>query len=317
MCFFSCPFLPFQSSPLSANTLLANIAFHTYRARMHSKFKLAGVMGWPVAHSRSPIIHNHWIREHGLSGAYGHFAVQPHCLGEAIAGLRALGLAGCNITIPHKVHAMQWVDEVHPMAQRVGAINCVVVQDDGRLVGYNHDGYGFIQSLLSAQPHWRADAGAAVVIGAGGACRAILVSLIDAGAREIRLLNRTRSKAEQLAQEFGPAIHVGDWSDKEAALAGAALLVQTTNQGMHGEPPLPLELTELPTSALVADIVYTPLETPLLAQARQRGNATVNGLGMLLHQARPAFASWFGVDPHVTPALEQAVLATFAHQSQA
>jgi shikimate dehydrogenase len=278
---------------------------------MHSKFKLAGVMGWPVAHSRSPIIHNHWIAQHSLRGAYGHFAVEPSRLGEAIHGLRALGLAGCNLTIPHKIEAMQFVDEVQPLAKRIGAINCIVVQDDGRLMGYNHDGYGFIQSLLTTQPEWRANAGPAVVLGAGGACRAILVSLIDAGTTEIRLLNRTRSKAQALADEFGPTIRVLDWSERSAALEGAALLVQTTNQGMQGEPPLDLHLAALPATALVADIIYTPLQTPLLAQAKARGNATVNGLGMLLNQARPAFHSWFGVDPQVTPALEAAVLATF------
>lgn len=278
---------------------------------MHSPYKLAGVMGWPVAHSRSPIIHNHWIRAHGLQAAYGHMAVEPQRLGEAIRGLRALGLAGCNLTIPHKVHALQFVDQVHPLAQRVGAINCIVVQNDGQLMGYNHDGYGFIQSLISAQPDWRAHAGPCVVLGAGGASRAILVSLIDAGAAEIRLLNRTREKAEALAEEFGATIRVLDWADKEAALEGAALVVQTTNQGMQGEPALALDLSALPTTALVADIIYTPLETPLLAQAKARGHRTVNGLGMLLHQARPAFASWFGVDPQVTPELEQAVLATF------
>jgi len=278
---------------------------------MHSPYKLAGVMGWPVAHSRSPIIHNHWIRAHGLQAAYGHMAVEPQRLGEAIRGLRALGLAGCNLTIPHKVHALQFVDQVHPLAQRVGAINCIVVQNDGQLMGYNHDGYGFIQSLISAQPDWRAHAGPCVVLGAGGASRAILVSLIDAGAAEIRLLNRTREKAEALAEEFGATIRVLDWADKEATLEGAALVVQTTNQGMQGEPALALDLSALPTTALVADIIYTPLETPLLAQAKARGHRTVNGLGMLLHQARPAFASWFGVDPQVTPELEQAVLATF------
>ena len=278
---------------------------------MHSPYKLAGVVGWPVAHSRSPIIHNHWIRAHGLQAAYGHMAVEPQRLGEAIRGLRALGLAGCNLTIPHKVHALQFVDQVHPLAKRVGAINCIVVQNDGQLMGYNHDGYGFIQSLISAQPDWRAHAGPCVVLGAGGASRAILVSLIDAGAAEIRLLNRTREKAEALAEEFGATIRVLDWADKEAALEGAALVVQTTNQGMQGEPALALDLSALPTTALVADIIYTPLETPLLAQAKARGHRTVNGLGMLLHQARPAFASWFGVDPQVTPELEQAVLATF------
>ena len=278
---------------------------------MHSKFLLAGVMGWPVAHSRSPVIHNHWLREHGIQGAYGHFAVEPARLGEALRGLSALGLAGCNLTIPHKVEAMPFMDEVHPLGQRIGAINCVVVQPDGRLHGFNHDGYGFIQSLLEAQPNWRADSGPSVVLGAGGASRAILVSLIDAGAREIRLLNRTRATAEALAEEFGPTLRVLDWAQRHDALDGASLLVQTTNQGMVGEPPLDLTLDALTRSAVVADIIYTPLQTPLLAQAQARGNATVNGLGMLLHQARPAFASWFGVQPEVTPALTQAVLATF------
>jgi shikimate dehydrogenase len=278
---------------------------------MHSKFLLAGVMGWPVAHSRSPVIHNHWLREHGIQGAYGHFAVEPARLGEALRGLSALGLAGCNLTIPHKVEAMPFMDEVHPLGQRIGAINCVVVQPDGRLHGFNHDGYGFIQSLLEAQPHWRADSGPSVVLGAGGASRAILVSLIDAGACEIRLLNRTRATAEALAEEFGPTLRVLDWAQRHDALDGASLLVQTTNQGMVGEPPLDLTLDALPRSAVVADIIYTPLQTSLLAQAQARGNATVNGLGMLLHQARPAFASWFGLQPEVTPALTQAVLATF------
>ena len=277
---------------------------------MHSRFILAGVMGWPVAHSRSPLIHNHWIREHGLHGAYGHFAVEPARLGEALRGLSALGLAGCNLTIPHKVEAMAHLDWVHPLAQRIGAVNCIVVQADGALHGFNHDGYGFIQSLLEANPQWRGDAGPAVVIGAGGASRAILVALIDAGVPRIRLLNRTRARAQALADEFGPVIEVLDWAQRAEALDGAALLVQTTNQGMVGEPALDLPLDALPRHALVADIVYTPLQTPLLAQAQARGHACVNGLGMLLHQARPAFASWFGVEPQVTPALREAVLAT-------
>lgn len=277
---------------------------------MHSRFILAGVMGWPVAHSRSPLIHNHWIREHGLHGAYGHFAVEPARLGEALRGLSALGLAGCNLTIPHKVEAMAHLDWVHPLAQRIGAVNCIVVQADGALHGFNHDGYGFIHSLLDAAPQWRGDAGPAVVIGAGGASRAILVALIDAGVPRIRLLNRTRARAQALADEFGPVIEVLDWAQRAEALNGAALLVQTTNQGMVGEPALDLLLDALPRHALVADIVYTPLQTPLLAQAQARGNACVNGLGMLLHQARPAFASWFGVEPQVTPALREAVLAT-------
>jgi len=205
---------------------------------------------------------------------------------------------------------MAHLDWVHPLAQRIGAVNCIVVQADGALHSFNHDGYGFIQSLLEANPQWRGDAGPAVVIGAGGASRAILVALIDAGVPRIRLLNRTRARAQALADEFGPVIEVLDWAQRAEALDGAALLVQTTNQGMVGEPALDLPLDALPRHALVADIVYTPLQTPLLAQAQARGHACVNGLGMLLHQARPAFASWFGVEPQVTPALREAVLAT-------
>ena len=272
---------------------------------------MAGVMGWPVAHSRSPVIHNYWIRQYGLQGAYSLFPVAPDKLQAAVLGIQALGLAGCNITIPHKVDAMKWVDWVAPLAQRMGAINTIVVQADGALHGFNNDGFGFLESLQEAQPTWRADAGPIVVLGAGGASRAIVLSLLDAGAQEIRLLNRTLSKAHELAQEFGARVCAYEWSARHEVLHGAALLVNTTDQGMHGQPPLDLNLSQLPTTALVSDAIYIPLETPLLAAARQRGNATVNGLGMLLHQARPAFHAWFGVMPEVTPALWAAVKATF------
>jgi shikimate dehydrogenase len=277
---------------------------------MNNTFTMAGVMGWPVAHSRSPAIHNHWIRQHGLNGAYGLFPVSPTHLEAAIRGLPALGLAGCNITIPHKVDAMAYMDWVDPLAQRIGAINTIVVQSDGALHGFNNDGYGFIQSLRDAQPDWRANLGPAVIVGAGGAARAIVVSLMDAGATEIRMLNRTRSKAQALAEEFGAPVTTFDWAERHEALSGAALLVNTTNQGMHGEAPLDLTLDKLPAAALVSDAIYIPLETPLLQTARLRGNTTVNGLGMLLHQASPAFRAWFGVTPQVTPELRQAIIAT-------
>lgn len=278
---------------------------------MDNKFVMAGVMGWPVAHSRSPVIHNHWIRQYGLNGTYGLFPVEPQNIDDAIRGLKALGLAGCNITIPHKVEAMKRMDWVDPLAQRMGAINTIVVQADGALHGYNNDGFGFIQSLRDDKPDWRADAGPITVLGAGGAARAIVLSLIDEGASEIRLINRTRAKADALAQEFGQVVTAYDWSERHDALAGCALLINTTNQGMHGQADLDLQLDQLPTSALVADAIYIPLETALLAQARQRGNTTVNGLGMLLNQARPAFKAWFGVMPEITPALRQAIIATF------
>jgi len=278
---------------------------------MAQQFVMAGVMGWPVAHSRSPVIHNHWIRQYGLNGSYGLFPVRPERLEAALRGLSALGMAGCNITLPHKVQAMQWVDQVDPLGQRMGAINLVVVQADGALHGFNTDGYGFIQSLRDAKPDWRADAGPIVMLGGGGAARAIVLSLIDAGASSIRLINRTRSKAQALADEFGPAMTVCDWSERHDALAGAAMLVNSTDQGMHGKTDLDLRLDALPTAALVCDAIYIPLETTLLAAARARGNLTVNGLGMLLNQARPAFKAWFGVDPEVTPVLREAVIATF------
>jgi shikimate dehydrogenase len=277
---------------------------------MNNSFTIAGVMGWPVAHSRSPLIHNHWIRQYNLSGAYGAFPVEPSNLEAAIRGLQALGLAGCNITIPHKVNAMAYVDWVHPLAQRMGAINTVVVQADGALHGFNNDGFGFIHSLLEAQPTWQANAGPIAVIGAGGAARAIIVSLLDEGATRIRVINRTHSKAEELAQEFGSLVTSVQWENREDALIGASLLINTTSQGMHGEPALDISLTNLPTDALVSDAVYIPMETPLLKEARQRGNSTVNGLGMLIHQARPAFQAWFGVMPEVTDKLYAEVIRT-------
>lgn len=277
---------------------------------MNNSFTIAGVMGWPVAHSRSPLIHNHWIHQYNLSGAYGAFPVAPSNLEAALRGLRALGLAGCNITIPHKVNAMAYVDWVHPLAQRMGAINTVVVQADGALHGFNNDGFGFIHSLLDAQPSWQANSSPIVVIGAGGAARAIVVSLLDAGATHIRVVNRTHSKAEELAQEFGSFVTAVKWADREDALTGASLLINTTSQGMHGEPALDISLTNLPADALVSDAVYIPMETPLLKEARLRGNATVNGLGMLLHQARPAFQAWFGVMPEVSDKLYAEVIKT-------
>ena len=275
------------------------------------KFVLTGVMGWPVAHTRSPAIHNHWIAQYSLKGAYVQLPVQPQNLEAAIRGLPALGFAGCNITVPHKVNAMQLMDTLHPAARRVAAINTVVVQADGSLLGMNNDGYGYIQSLRDAQPDWRGDAGPALVMGAGGAARAIVVALLDEGVPEVRLCNRTQEKAQALKDAFGDRVTVVPWADRNSAMAGVRLLVNTTTQGMHGQPALDVALDDLPAEALVSDAIYIPLETPLLAAARQRGHQTVNGLGMLLNQARPAFHAWFGVLPELTPGLIAAVQATF------
>jgi len=273
----------------------------------HRPFALAGLMGWPVAHSRSPDIHNHWMAEQGLRGAYVLLPVAPAHLAQALRALPVMGFAGCNLTIPHKVAALALVDQVDATARRIGAINTVVVQPDGSLAGFNTDGVGYVHSLLHEMPHWRANAGPAAVIGAGGAARAVLVSLLEQGASEIRLCNRSEEKARQLANEIGGPIHALPWAQRHAALNGAALLVNTTSQGMSGQAALDLSLDALPTDALVSDLVYVPLETPLLVAARARGNAVVGGLGMLLHQARAAYARWFGTMPEVTPMLRAKV----------
>lgn len=275
-----------------------------------SPYILAGVMGWPVAHSRSPLIHNHWIAEHGMRGAYVLLPVRPDRLETALRGLPALGFAGCNLTIPHKVECMRWLDAVEPGAQRIGAVNTIVVTPEGSLVGRNTDAFGFIESLHQEQPQWRPSAGPACVIGAGGAARAVLSALLDDGVPTVRLCNRSPGKAQQLAEEFGPRVLAVAWAERHDALDGATLLVNTTNQGMHDQAALDISLDRLPTHAVVADIIYVPLVTPLLAAAQARGNPNMHGLGMLLHQARPAFEAWFGLRPDVSPALWQKALSS-------
>lgn len=275
------------------------------------RYMLAGVMGWPVGHSRSPLIHGHWLAEHGLAGAYVLLPVPPEHLGAALRGLNALGFAGCNLTVPHKVAALSLVDQVDDWARRIGAINTVVVQADGSLMGTNTDAQGFIQSLRDAQPDWQAQRGPAVVMGAGGAARAVVCGLLERGVGEVRVCNRTDASALALQQEFGSAVHALPWSARAHALEDCALLVNTTSQGMQGQAPLDLALARLPTQALVADIVYAPLQTPLLAAAAARGNPTVNGLGMLINQARLAFAAWSGVLPADSAALRARLQASF------
>ncbi len=276
------------------------------------KYRLAGLIGDPVFQSRSPMIHRHWLREHDIAGDYVLLHVSADRLEQALRGLPALGFAGCNVTIPHKEAAARIVDRLDATAQRMGAVNLVVVEADGSLSGSNTDGFGFIESLRDGKPDWRADAGPVVVLGAGGAARSVVVSLLEQGATEIRLINRTRARADQLAAELGKAVSVLDWSARAAALAGAALLVNATNQGMTGQATLDLALDALPTAALVCDIVYNPLLPKLLIAASARGNSVVGGLGMLLHQARPAFAAWWGVMPEVSPDLRASVEATIA-----
>jgi shikimate dehydrogenase len=276
---------------------------------LSGRTRLAGIMGWPVAHSLSPRLHGHWLQRYGIDGAYVPLPVLPERLDQALGALPALGFAGINLTIPHKEAAVALVDRLSPAAARIGAVNTVVVEPDGTLTGDNTDGFGFIASLSASAVDWQAAAGPAVVLGAGGAARAVAAALIDAGAPEVRLLNRTPDRAHGLAAELGGPIRAVAWAGRSAALADAALLVNTTSLGMHGQPPLVLDHDALPRTALVTDVVYTPLITALLAVARARGNPVVDGLGMLLHQARPGFRAWFGVDPVVDDDLRAAVLA--------
>lgn len=264
------------------------------------RFHLAGVMGFPIAHSRSPLIHNHWMEEYGLKGAYVPVAVPPENLERALRALHPLGFAGVNLTVPLKTAAMRIVDRLDPAALGIGAANTIVVDQDGTLEGRNTDAFGFVASLREAQPELDLSRGPAVVLGAGGAARAVIYGLKEAGVPEIRVTNRTVPRAQELASEFGPGVVAHSWEEREESLRGAALLVQTTSLGMQGHAPLDLRLDALPADAIVCDIVYAPRRTPLLHAAAARGNRVVEGLGMLLHQARPAFAAWFGVMPDVT-----------------
>ena len=274
-------------------------------------FGIAGLLGWPVAHSRSPTIHNYWLNQYGLPGRYVLLPVPPEKLSIALPGLAVLGFRGCNVTTPHKQAVMPMIQSVDPLARHIGAVNTIVVGKDGSLKGFNNDGNGFIQSLRDAKPTWRPDSGPILVVGAGAAARALVASLAQQGAREIRLVNRTLERAQGIAAEFGPPVIAFAWEQRNEIMEDVALLANATNQGMAGKSVLDISLDRLASDAIVGDLIYTPPETPLLAAARARGNVTVNGLGLLLNQARPAFQAWFGVLPEISPGLLQAVQATF------
>ncbi|MFO1117011.1 MAG: shikimate dehydrogenase [Beijerinckiaceae bacterium] len=267
----------------------------------YTKFHMAGVMGWPVMHSRSPRLHNHWLRAYGLKGVYVPLAIEPGRVEAALRALPELNFAGCNVTIPHKEEVLRLADRADDAARTIGAANCIVVQPDRSLSAFNHDHIGFIAALRAGAPHWRGPDGPAVILGAGGGARAIVYALLEAGVPQVRVVNRTLERAETLTEDFGAKVSAHPWDRREDVLAGANLLVNTTSNGMTGQPPLEIRLDALPPKATVNDIVYAPLETPLLAAARARRNACVDGLGMLIEQARPGFRAWFGIMPDVTP----------------
>ena len=276
----------------------------------------AAIVGWPVDQSRSPALHGYWLKQHGVAGHYGRLPVEPkrEALEALVTFLRKTPNArGCNLTLPHKIDIMPLLDRIHPDAARIGAVNTVIKQQDGSLEGRNSDGFGFLAHLQASAPKWQAKAGPVVVLGAGGAARAIVCTLMDAGVPELRLINRTQERAVKLGAAFTPndgrRIAIERWDDRSAALDGATLLVNNTSAGMTGKPPLEIDLKRLPTSAVVDDIVYIPLETDLLARARARGNICVDGLGMLLHQGRMGFKAWFGADPQVSDEQRKQVLA--------
>lgn len=275
---------------------------------MTDRIPLAGVIGSPVAHSLSPKLHGHWLKAYGIAGHYIPMDIAANDLADALKMLPRMGFVGVNVTIPHKEAALSLANLVTDRAALIGAANTLIFHEDGRIHADNTDGYGFIANLRQNAPGWDPRSAPAVVFGAGGAARAIITALLDAGAPEIRLSNRTRGRAEALRSEFGPKIVVKDWVHAGPMLAEAGTVVNTTSLGMVGKPEFRVSLDALEPDAVVNDLVYAPLRTPFLEAAAERGCRTVDGLGMLLHQAAPGFERWFGLRPEVDEALRNKVL---------
>jgi shikimate dehydrogenase len=267
----------------------------------------AGVIGQPVGHSKSPLIHNYWIEKHGIDAAYEAIDIAPENLEKELIRLVDEGYAGFNVTRPHKEKVFAVCDSLDELAQAVGAVNTVTIKN-GKMNGTNTDVFGFTENIRAARPGFDFTAGPATVLGAGGAARAVIYALLREGVPEVRVVNRTKNKAQTLARDF-KRLRVHDWEKRSDVLAESNLLVNTTSMGQSGQPKLEIDLTALPKNAVVNDIVYSPLMTDLLRDCEDRGNPIVTGIGMLLHQARPAFEAWFGVLPNVDAELEKRVLA--------
>lgn len=270
---------------------------------------LAGVIGWPIAHSRSPRVHGHWLARYGIQGHYIPIPVLPEHLAEILRAMPRMGFVGANVTIPHKESVLALADVVTDRAALIGAANTLIFRPDGKIHADNTDGYGFIANLRQYAPGWIPDLGPAAVIGAGGAARAVVASLLETGVTELRIANRTRIRAEQIRAEFGAKVVVYDWAQAGNMLEGAMTVVNATSMGMDGKPALRVPLDALAPGTLVTDLVYTPLMTPFLVEAQARGCDVVDGLGMLLHQAAPGFERWFGKRPEVDEDLRRAALA--------
>jgi len=270
--------------------------------------KKAAVIGWPIEHSRSPMIHGHWLKKHGIGGSYVKIAVRPEEAARFFASLAERGMAGCNVTLPHKEAAFAAAAIRHPSAVAVGAANTLWLED-GKLNCANTDTYGFMTHLTSSAPGWGKSDAPIAILGAGGSARAIIYGFLEAGVSEVRLINRTRARADDLAAHFGPRVKVRDWENRAKEIEGVSVLVNTTALGMAKTGPLEIDLGAMREGSVVADIVYVPLETDLLRRARARGLVGVDGLGMLLHQAVPGFEKWFGIRPEVTPELRAIVVA--------
>jgi shikimate dehydrogenase len=273
------------------------------------RIPLAGVIGSPIAHSKSPRLHRHWLAKYGIAGDYVPLHVEKDDLREVLRALPKMGFVGANVTIPHKVAVLDIADQVSDRATLIGAANTLIFHEDGKIIADNTDGYGFLANLKQGAPGWRPDLGPAAVLGAGGAARAVIVSLLDAGVPEILLANRTRTKADVLRSEFGSRVRVFEWVQAGNMIEAATTVVNTTSLGMVGSPELRVPLDGLQPRTVVTDLVYNPLRTHLLDEAEKAGCTVVDGLGMLLHQGVPGFERWFGVRPEVDQVTRDAVLA--------